>query len=223
MTSSSNISGDNRQGSRLRKVNTRYFSFKWKTDTNESTSIKNDDNLNTMDHLNDCKKSTGFFRNITKNLSVKNFYKFKRRITNGETSKVNDDDDDDGEEDDNGTEITRNDDNDNKNISEVDERIGASNVPVVRGNQANNLLVQVASNDGPSEETSTSQTTTTTTDNNERSTSQVVNRSVGLSQELLKLHKFGWYWGGIQRDFTEERLKTEPDGSFLIRDSENHR
>lgn len=40
-----------------------------------------------------------------------------------------------------------------------------------------------------------------------------------FADELYKLSKHGWYWGPISRLEAEERLKDQPDGSFLVRDS----
>lgn len=44
-----------------------------------------------------------------------------------------------------------------------------------------------------------------------------------LSQELLRLSKYGWYWGSISGDEADAKLICEPDGAFLIRDSSDHR
>lgn len=45
------------------------------------------------------------------------------------------------------------------------------------------------------------------------------NSKSGLSTELLKLSKYGWYWGAISKEEAEEKLTDQPDGAFLLRDS----
>ncbi|XP_057321736.1 suppressor of cytokine signaling 6 isoform X1 [Microplitis mediator] len=44
-----------------------------------------------------------------------------------------------------------------------------------------------------------------------------------LSQELLKLSKYGWYWGPMSGEQADAQLLSEPDGAFLIRDSSDDR
>ena len=46
---------------------------------------------------------------------------------------------------------------------------------------------------------------------------------VSLSEELLKLSKYGWYWGPISGDVADTKLISEPDGAFLVRDSSDDR
>ncbi|KAF5272775.1 hypothetical protein FQA39_LY07802 [Lamprigera yunnana] len=41
----------------------------------------------------------------------------------------------------------------------------------------------------------------------------------GVQEELSALSKFGWYWGSISRAKVVEKLKDQPDGAFLVRDS----
>lgn len=45
------------------------------------------------------------------------------------------------------------------------------------------------------------------------------NLKSGLTSELLKLSKYGWYWGSISKEEAEEKLTDQADGAFLLRDS----
>ncbi|CAL8126780.1 unnamed protein product [Orchesella dallaii] len=40
-----------------------------------------------------------------------------------------------------------------------------------------------------------------------------------LTKELEDLLHYGWYWGGLSKDETEAKLKDQPDGAFVVRDS----
>lgn len=51
------------------------------------------------------------------------------------------------------------------------------------------------------------------------SNSVVSHKSRGIQEELSTLVKHGWYWGSISRTKVEEKLRNQPDGSFLVRDS----
>ncbi|XP_015184879.1 PREDICTED: uncharacterized protein LOC107070848 [Polistes dominula] len=44
-----------------------------------------------------------------------------------------------------------------------------------------------------------------------------------LTEELLKLSKYGWYWGPISGNQADLKLMSEPDGAFLVRDSSDDR
>ncbi|XP_015515340.1 suppressor of cytokine signaling 4-like isoform X1 [Neodiprion virginianus] len=44
-------------------------------------------------------------------------------------------------------------------------------------------------------------------------------KKFNLTEELLRLSKYGWYWGPISRDEADSKLTNEPDGAFLVRDS----
>ncbi|KOC63154.1 Suppressor of cytokine signaling 6 [Habropoda laboriosa] len=44
-----------------------------------------------------------------------------------------------------------------------------------------------------------------------------------LTEELLKLSNYGWYWGPISGNEADTKLISEPDGAFLVRDSSDDR
>lgn len=44
-----------------------------------------------------------------------------------------------------------------------------------------------------------------------------------LTEELLKLSNYGWYWGPISGNEADLKLLSEPDGAFLVRDSSDDR
>lgn len=44
-------------------------------------------------------------------------------------------------------------------------------------------------------------------------------RRPGVPDELGKLAREGWYWGPVSRQEAEDKLRGQPDGTFLVRDS----
>lgn len=44
-----------------------------------------------------------------------------------------------------------------------------------------------------------------------------------LANELLRLSRYGWYWGPVSREEAEEKLSGQPEGAFLVRDSTDDR
>jgi len=44
-----------------------------------------------------------------------------------------------------------------------------------------------------------------------------------LANELLRLSRYGWYWGPVTREEAEEKLSGQPEGAFLVRDSTDDR
>jgi len=44
-----------------------------------------------------------------------------------------------------------------------------------------------------------------------------------LANELLRLSRYGWYWGPVTREEAEEKLAGQPEGAFLVRDSTDDR
>ncbi|KAK4872688.1 hypothetical protein RN001_014717 [Aquatica leii] len=84
------------------------------------------------------------------------------------------------------------------NVEPPDEdTISQSRVPVI----------SIAENDSPLHEYEPENTTNTLYSNR------------GIREELSALSKFGWYWGSIPRSKVCEKLKDQPDGAFLVRDS----
>jgi len=50
-----------------------------------------------------------------------------------------------------------------------------------------------------------------------------VSRRTVLANEKFNLARYGWFWGPLTRTEAAERLRDQPDGSFLIRDSSSDR
>ncbi|KAK0074455.1 hypothetical protein PV325_006655 [Microctonus aethiopoides] len=130
MTSSSNIT-DVKQGLRLRKVNSKYFSLKWRRGCRESDQHNINSHKNFNESIPDLSANkNGFFRNIKKKLSIKNLYKSKRKIINSDSTNCLGAGGSNLMANSNDTPVSSNDD---RNIVEIRDRIGAINL-----NLANN-------------------------------------------------------------------------------------
>ncbi|XP_011313754.1 suppressor of cytokine signaling 4 [Fopius arisanus] len=242
---SSGVNGEVRQGWRLKKMGTRYFSFKWKTEGGESTSGRNSENFRSSEEVLEGSGRIGFFRSIKKKLSIKNLCRSKRKITAAELSRGVDD---------GGSERTVSLTND-KYETEVNERVGIpsdltessisqsstdslrrrtdnsrfdsndeericeSSVRgnVNRGEESADRLNQLWSEGAEGGAEYVGEEMEMEMDEEEKGNLPT------LSQELLKLSKYGWYWGPISGDEADAKLQAEPDGAFLIRDSSDDR
>ncbi|XP_033340773.2 uncharacterized protein LOC117228857 [Megalopta genalis] len=60
-----------------------------------------------------------------------------------------------------------------------------------------------------------------------RNTNETLNNDnkakASLTEELLRLSNYGWYWGPISGNEADAKLISEPDGAFLVRDSSDVR
>ena len=52
---------------------------------------------------------------------------------------------------------------------------------------------------------------------------EYIPKAWNLTHELVRLSKFGWYWGPLTRNEAEEKLASQCDGAFLVRDSSDER
>ncbi|KAK9298094.1 hypothetical protein QLX08_008422 [Tetragonisca angustula] len=62
-----------------------------------------------------------------------------------------------------------------------------------------------------------------TNENTEINRSNDIKIKASLTEELLKLSNYGWYWGPISGNEADAKLLSEPDGAFLVRDSSDDR
>ncbi|KAH0561159.1 suppressor of cytokine signaling 6 [Cotesia glomerata] len=189
----------------------------------------------------DEKKSISFLKSIKKKLSVKNFYKFRKKNTVKEPHES-----DAGTSDADLKEINApsheifsglKEDclsiNDSVDLK-LSERISQSEDAVDFENQRNadHSKIETMCNSKESIHINTNNITTVHTNNNfsreENNLDEphVINEESSqstLSLELLKLSKYGWYWGPMSGEQADAQLLSEPDGAFLIRDSSDDR
>ncbi|XP_063988397.1 suppressor of cytokine signaling 2-like [Diachasmimorpha longicaudata] len=252
MTSSSH--GDVKHGSKQRKLSTRYFSFKRKTESGESTSSKNLELLRNSEEMLANSERIGFFKNFKKKLSIKGFCKSKRKINITELSKGNDScssertgfpdvakhETEITECAEMPSDVTENSkalencspgdllDNKNDNFSSTDiheqrtcESSGTAKLSSGEGSSDTGLS-HLRSQRSEGNCRGARNSSNTGKDLNVGDEEEKGNLS-NLSQELLKLSKYGWYWGPISGDEADAKLQAEPDGAFLIRDSSDDR
>lgn len=116
----------------------------------------------------------------------------------------------------------------------LSERLSQSEDAVDFENQRNVDHSKIETTCNPKESThiNTNNITTVHTNNNlnrgenNLDESNVINEESSqstLSLELLKLSKYGWYWGPMSGEQADAQLLSEPDGAFLIRDSSDDR
>ncbi|XP_078042070.1 uncharacterized protein LOC144472653 [Augochlora pura] len=111
--------------------------------------------------------------------------------------------------------------------SEDDEELEADNeyenIPSPFQSYSNNqellgydLPIENEIADHPTEDSLDTLNTNETLNNDNRA-------KASLTEELLRLSNYGWYWGPISGNEADAKLISEPDGAFLVRDSSDVR
>ncbi|XP_076679278.1 uncharacterized protein LOC143374749 [Andrena cerasifolii] len=111
-----------------------------------------------------------------------------------------------------------------ENVNEVQTDSNSEHVPITYQSCSNNEEQQsnhnsMVENEGTEHRIGNSQENTEAyeTINNENKV------KASLTEELLKLSNYGWYWGPISGSEADAKLISEPDGAFLVRDSSDDR
>ncbi|XP_034944071.1 cytokine-inducible SH2-containing protein-like [Chelonus insularis] len=230
MTSSSSTNTEVKRGSRLCKVNPKYFSLHWKSlDSGESVPdnlTKSKSHEFTSDNATEDKKANSFFKNIRKKLSIKNFYKSKRKSITIETSPISEEGTSNNKR--SSTNDERLEIRDIDNPAKIETRTSVRSEESLNPSQINRNT-NITQNTVNQSSLDANLNVNNSEDNLDPEKRIQLNENDGregqstLSQELLKLSKYGWYWGPMSGDQADALLLSEPDGAFLIRDSSSDR
>ncbi|KAK9298092.1 hypothetical protein QLX08_008422 [Tetragonisca angustula] len=219
---------------RPRKLNGRTFDFLWWRDSRRKNASKKQGCQRKKEDLTEVKiveskarnnlgsrTSFDFFKNIKRHMQVKKLtHKSKRRTKEAEASGIQ-----------------------NETNYDLTIQKDASTVPARDNNMleskyktdrncddqySNEILVLDVSQNNESGSRSIIENVVKyqierTNENTEINRSNDIKIKASLTEELLKLSNYGWYWGPISGNEADAKLLSEPDGAFLVRDSSDDR